>query len=137
MLVISRLMRKKSFSGGFFGYVTDAEFEIMGFKIVRLLKDISKFISRETGSVMMEYIVITAVFMLGVGGVVYFKGDYSNLLPGLLPGQIHSSLTLNDEINLVPVGEAPGVGVNKYGMVGDSFAAQTKKAQQLIAMPLP
>ena len=109
----------------------------MGFKIVRLLKDISKFISRETGSVMMEYIVITAVFMLGVGGVVYFKGDYTNLLPGLLPGQIHSSLTLNDEINLVPVGEAPEVEINKYGMVGESFAAQTKKAQQLIAMPLP
>ena len=46
----------------------------MGLEIMHLLKDLSKFISRETGSVMMEYIVITAVFMLGVGGVVYFKG---------------------------------------------------------------
>ena len=104
---------------------------------MHLLKNLSKFISRETGSVMMEYIVITAVFMLGVGGVVYFKGGYINLLPGLLPDMIHSSTTLNNEINLVPAGEAPDVEVNKYGMVGESFAAQTKRAQQLIAMPSP
>lgn len=109
----------------------------MGLEIMHLLKDLSKFISRETGSVMMEYIVITAVFMLGVGGVVYFKGGYINLLPGLLPDMIHSSTTLNNEINLVPAGEAPDVEVNKYGMVGESFAAQTKRAQQIVAMPLP
>ena len=75
--------------------------------------------------------------MLGVGGVVYFKGGYINLLPGLLPDMIHSSTTLNNEINLVPAGEAPDVEVNKYGMVGESFAAQTKRAQQIVAMPLP
>ena len=104
---------------------------------MHLLKEFSKFISRETGSVMMEYIVITAVFMLGVGGVVYFKGGYSVLLPGLLPGEIHSSFSLNNEFDLVPTGEAPDAEVNKYGMVGEGFAAQTKRAQQLVAMPLP
>ena len=109
----------------------------MGLEIMHLLKNLSKFISRETGSVMMEYIVITAVFMLGVGGVVYFKGAYTNLLPGLLPDNMHSSISLNNEFGLVPAGEAPDVEVNKYGMVGESFAAQTKRAQQLIAMPSP
>ncbi len=91
----------------------------------------------DSGAVMMEYIVITAVFLLAVGGLVYYNGKLTNLFPGLMPGTEHSTMTVNDELDLVPAGEAPGAEVNKYGMVGESFAAQTKKAQQLVAMPLP
>jgi hypothetical protein len=98
---------------------------------------IKKCLRDDSGAVMMEYIVITTVFLLAVGGLVYYSGSYTNLFPGLLPGGSHSTMTVDDKLDLVPVGEAPGTEINKYGMVGESFAAQTKKAQQLIAIPLP
>lgn len=98
---------------------------------------IKKCFRDDSGSVMMEYIIITAVFMLAVGGLVYSQGSFANLFSGLQPGEVHSTMTIDDNLSLVPVGEAPGTEVNKYGMVGESFAAQTKRAQQLVAMPLP
>ena len=102
-----------------------------------VFSSIKKYFRDDSGTVMVEYIIITAVFMLAVGGVIYSSGNFTNLFPGLLPGTLHSTMTIDEDLNLVPVGEAPGTEVNKYGMVGESFAAQTKRAQQLIAMPLP
>lgn len=94
-------------------------------------------VSECSGSVMMEYVVITSVFLLGVGGLVYFNGSWGNVFPGLLPDQPHSVMTIDENLNLVPVGEAPDPEIKKYGMAGAAFAEQTRKAQQVVAMPLP
>ena len=84
---------------------------------------------------MMEYIIITAVFLLGVGGMVYFGGSFKNMFPGLMSGEQHSQMYF-DGLKLVPVGEASTVELKQYGLAGSSFAAKTKEAQKLIAMPM-
>ena len=109
------------------------------------------FLKKQCGTVMMEYIIITSVFMLGVGGFCYLNSGYFNLLPGVFPQQVadpdtgtleyklHSSMTIGKKpgqeyLSYIPVSESERNVVN-YGVVGDAFAAQTRKAQIVIAMP--
>lgn len=99
----------------------------------------SSFLKKQKGSVMMEYIIITSVFMLGIGGLVYMESGFVNLLGGLLPGGLHSSFTIAEKnpgeyMTYIPV-EQGSITIEKYGVVGDAFAAQSQRAQKVIAMP--
>ena len=91
----------------------------------------------DSGTVIMEYIIITTVFLLAVGGLVYYNGSLTNLFPGMMPGNLRSSETIDETLSLVPAGEAPGAEITEYGIAGESFARQTKNAQRLVSMPLP
>ena len=96
---------------------------------------------------MMEYIIITSVFMLGIGGLVYMDSRFVNMLPGLLPGigsgesngGVHSVMTISADsatgyntLEVVPESERK---IESYGAVGNAFAALSQKAQKVIAMP--
>ena len=88
---------------------------------------------------MMEYIVITAVFILAVGGFVYWDSDskYVNLMPGLFPDRFHSDQRIAERDGYLTYRPVPKKHhkVLKYGAVGNAFAAQSQKAQKVIAMP--
>ena len=96
---------------------------------------------------MMEYIIITSVFMLGIGGLVYMDSKFVNMMPGLLPadgsnenkGGAHSVMTISADsatgyniLEVVPESERK---IESYGAVGNAFAALSQKAQKVIAMP--
>ena len=96
---------------------------------------------------MMEYIIITSVFMLGIGGLVYMDSKFVNMLPGLWAGNgsgqnsvsVHSVMTISADpatgysaLEVVPENERK---IESYGAVGNAFAALSQKAQKVIAMP--
>ena len=109
------------------------------------------FCRKQQGSVMMEYIIITSVFMLGIGGLFYMDSKYVNLMPAFLAGEVldptnnqyekkaHSAMTIAvdpekgyNTYEVVPEGER---NVESYGAVGNALAALSQKAQKVIAMP--
>ena len=105
------------------------------------------FCRKQQGSVMMEYIIITSVFMLGIGGLVYMDSKFVNMMPGLLPadgsnenkGGAHSAMTIAvdsatgyNTLEVVPESERK---IESYGAVGNAFAALSQEAQKVIAMP--
>ena len=96
---------------------------------------------------MMEYILITSVFMLGIGGRVYMDSKFVNMIPGLWAGKglsqdcesVHSVMTIAADpatgyntLEVVPESERK---IESYGAVGNAFAALSQKAQKVIAMP--
>lgn len=98
---------------------------------------IRRFVRESTGSVMMEYIIVTTVFLLGVGGLLYcIDGKYSNLFFGPRPNEHFSDMTL-ENLNLSPVGETSNSDLKTYGLIGNTYTEQTKRALKVIAMPVP
>lgn len=104
---------------------------------VKIRSEMKAFLAKQQGSVMMEYIVITSVFMLAIGGFVYWDSKYVNLLPGLQPGRAHSFERIAEREGYLTYRPVPKKHheVLRYGAVGNAFAAQTQKAQKVIAMP--
>lgn len=109
-----------------------------------MVKKIQQFTKENRGSMMMEYILITGVFTLLVGGVVHWDGKFANLFPGFAPNTIHvpaTGVVPADATLQVPVVTAiedpTQLEVKKYGIVGDANARRIKSALQVIAMPVP
>ncbi len=102
-----------------------------------------RFFREKTGSVMMEYIVISMVLLLGTGGLVYADSKYTNLFFGPLPGEYHSPLVLqfkgttpDESLTLDAVDTMDAGDIKTYGMIGNAYSESAKNALKAVAAPL-
>ena len=101
------------------------------------MKNFASNIMKHTGgSVLMEYVIITGVFLLVLGGVVYLNSKYVNLFAVGMPGNYAAGTTINAD--LVPaVVEETSITAEHYGLVGNKYSSRVKLALKVIASPLP
>ena len=94
------------------------------------------FLKKESGSVMLEYIVITTVFMLGIGTALYIGAGNFDRFSGVFPQAFRDSMaegTVDESDFSTRFTEASNL--KKYGAAGGAFASQTQMAQKVIALP--
>ena len=94
------------------------------------------FLKNERGSVMIEYIVITTVFMLGIGCVLFFGTEKFDSFTGLFPEKIKTSMTekytVDGEFSPASVVDS---NIKEFGAAGGAFAGVSQNAQRVVAMP--
>lgn len=95
-----------------------------------------------TGSVLMEYVIVTfftALFLVGVGRIAFrvpSSGDPQyNLF--VLPQTYTSSLGDRKYYIDPESGEITVAAERNYGMLGDAFLSQIRTIQRVISSPLP
>ncbi len=85
---------------------------------------------------MMEYLILTSVFLLGAGGLIYLDGKFTRLFSGPVPGETPGVYT-QENTNLKPADAVVSRDLNGYGTAGGAFSTQTRKSLKVIAAPLP
>lgn len=101
------------------------------------MKHFARNILKHTGgSVLMEYVIITGVFLLVVGGAVYIDSKYVNLFTAGMPGNYAAGSAITAD-SVPAVVEEASTTVEHYGLVGNKYSSQVKLALKVIASPLP